>query len=470
MYTFSKIRVPFSGVALLLVLVVVLVVSSACQERRSSRRSENNPTPTQIQEATRQVATATPREDINMEVNRIAYVGSDGNIFTINPDGTDSRRLTHTDVRVGPAGHIMAQGTESQALYAWPTWSPDSKKLAASRLTVQRDNIIFTLEVIDATSGTVTKIYDNAPNTLPVAEGAPHYLYWSPDSKNLTFIASTTRELSMFFSIPGREQSPSLLLGEGPIYFSWADDSSTILIHRGQELLVASVTSGGPQPPKSVGMASLGFRAPALSPDATRMVYAAAEDGVESIFLAPTEGPLAAGRPILDVGPFSAFFWSPTRDEIAVADTSSATTSIYERLTITESNGSSNRLLITEPFIAFFWSPDGEKILYVAFDVDSRSFTWKYVDRTGGRPKSLVDFVPSTEFLTLITFFDQFAYSNSVWSPDSSQIVFSGTVESAAQGRNGASPEEDTVYVMDVKEDSTPRAVTSSGFAVWSWR
>ena len=36
-----------------------------------------------------------------MAVNRIAYTGSDGNIFTINPDGTDSRRLTTTDLRVG---------------------------------------------------------------------------------------------------------------------------------------------------------------------------------------------------------------------------------------------------------------------------------------------------------------------------------------------------------------------------------
>ena len=473
MYPVRNIRVPHGGLALFLILALVLVVLSGCQDRRASRRTEAATTPTQAQEATQRVATpttGTSREEMKMGVNRIAYIGSDGNIFTINPDGTDSRRLTDTDVRVGPAGHIMAQGVESQALYAWPTWSPDSKKLAASRITVQRDTVFFTLEAIDATSGSVTRIFDNEPNTLPVAEGSPHYIYWSPDSEHLTFIASTPRELSLFFSTPGQGQSLSRVLGQGPLYFSWANDGSTLLIHRGEELLVVPVASDGPRPPKSVGTASLGFRAPALSPDATRMVYAAEDDGGDAIFLADTEGPLSAGKSILDVGPFSAFLWSPTRDEIAVADTSSTTTSIYERLTITGGNGSSNEPLVTETFIAFFWSPDGEKIIYVAFDLERRTFTWKYVDRTSGPPKSLVEFVPSSEFLTLISFFDQYAYSNSVWSPDSSQIVFSGTVGGGAQGSNGASPEEDTVYVIDVKENSTPRAIASSAFAVWSWR
>ena len=222
------------------------------------------------------------------------------------------------------------------------------------------------------------------------------------------------------------------------------------------------------------------FRAPALSHDASKMVFVAGADGADALYLADTQPfglessitkpQLAGARPIQEVGPFSAFLWSPSRDEVAVADTTSSTGTSYERLTIVSGDGASRKSLVNEPMLAFFWSPDGEKIVYVAFEPDQGSLTWKYVERSGGTPKELAGFVPSAEFLTMISFFDQYAYSNSIWSPDSSQIVFSGTIGPSALSRNGGSPEEDKVYVLDVREGATPREIATSRFATWSWR
>ena len=169
-------------------------------------------------------------------------------------------------------------------------------------------------------------------------------------------------------------------------------------------------------------------------------------------------------------GPLSGFLWSPARDEVAVGDTMNATGSLYERLSIVDTDGSPPKRVATESVLAFFWSPDGEKIAFVSFDRERGSFTWKYVDRSERAPIELVEFFPSAGFLTMVSFFDQYAYSNSVWSPDSSQILFTGAIGPSSARRNGGSPEGDKVYVLDVKEGAVPKEIAASRVAFWSWK
>ena len=462
-----------------LMSIIVIAVLGACHDSSISGRDAGSTVTPVAQDGTRQLATATPtfsREERGTGVNRIAYVGSDGNIFTIKPDGTDSRRLTITDLRVGSGGHILAQRLENQVFYTWPTWSPDSTKLAASRVMVDQSSASYSLEVVDASTGEATRIYDNQPNTTSIARGTPHYMYWSPDSKHLAFIASTPQGLVVFVDTPADDRDVTPLMDQGPLYFSWSSDSGSVLIHRGFELFLAYLKGQGPQPPQALGSVSPGFRAPGLSPDGSRMVYALEEDTGDVLYVANTQPPgssqpgLADARPILDIGPSSAFIWSPTRDEVAVADTTERGVPSYDRLTIVSSDGATQATLVNEPMLAFFWSPDGEKIAYVAYDLELRSFTWKYVNRSGGPPTELAEFQPSSDYLTLILFFDQYAYSHSVWSPDGSQLVFSGTIGSSSFGRNGGTPDTDKVYVLDLEEGSAPREIASSRIAVWSWK
>ena len=458
-----------------LILMTTTLVFAACQNGRATRMIEGDALPTSTQDVAQQVAPTSPlhsQEERDMAVNRIAYVGSDGNLFTINPDGTDPRKLTTTDTTVGPAGHFSTQGTQNQDFYSWPTWSPDSTKLAVSRVTIAGDSFSLSLEVVDTSNNAVTNIYDNEPNTIPIAQGAPHYTYWSPDGKQLTFLASTQMELSLFVRSLEDRGEPVPLVGQAPIYFNWAGDSSAILIHSADQLLLVRPGVKGSQPIEPLGTVGLGFRAPALSREATKMVYLAEGAGGYTLYLADTLPGLERATPILDVGPGSAFLWSPIRDEVAVAEASSITAAgpVYERLIIITSDGVSQRVAISEPFLAFFWSPDGEKLAYFALEQETQAFSWKYIDRSGGNPVELVQFLPSADYATVISFFDQYSYSNSVWSPDSRSLVFSGTLNSGAQSRNGGSPEIDRVYVIDVKEGSIPREIATSRFAVWSWR
>ena len=406
-----------------------------------------------------------------MLVNRIAYIGRDGNVYTINPDGTDSKRLTSTDLRVGPAGDILAHVSQAQAFYAWPTWAPDSSKLAVSRVVVEGSRASFFLEEVDATSGKSVSIYENEPGTGPITQTSPHYTYWSSDSMHLTFIASTPSELALFVSSPQAKREQVSLIGEGTIYFSWARDSSAISLHRGTgELFLVPVDAKGLGSPVLLGTVGRGFRAPAISHDGSKVAYATGGDSGDVIYVASARAGLPEARPVGDAGPFSAFLWSPTRDELAFAHTIQGVSGPTQRLVLVGGDGSSPTTLVNEPLVAFFWSPDGEKIAYITHDAERRSFTWKYVGRTGGEPVRLAEFVPSAEFVILATFFDQYFYSNSVWSPDSSQIVFSGAIGPTSFGSNGSSPGSDRVYVIDVREGASPKEIATSSFAAWSWR
>mgnify|MGYP001474088718 CR=1 FL=1 len=64
-----------------------------------------------------------------VSVDRITYVNSAGDVFTIKDDGSERQQLTGgTQVSSGPVGPFMGQGIDFDNFHAWPTWSPDGTK------------------------------------------------------------------------------------------------------------------------------------------------------------------------------------------------------------------------------------------------------------------------------------------------------------------------------------------------------
>ena len=112
-----------------------------------------------------------------MSVDRIAYIGPYGDLFTVKPDGTEVRRLTGGGDRAeaggGPAGAYRAQRLELSESWAWPTWSPDGTRLAVSRVQVTGDRSLrLSVHIIDAVVGRSRMVYENDLPAL-IADGAP---------------------------------------------------------------------------------------------------------------------------------------------------------------------------------------------------------------------------------------------------------------------------------------------------------
>ena len=399
-------------------------------------------------------------------MDRIAYVGTDGNIFTINPDGSDSQRLTES-MTAGTRGGIQAKPlTQSSIVHTWPTWSPDGSRLAVSRVVLAADgNVTVSLFTLGALEGDLTKVYENEPDASPIiAETVPHYMYWSPDGESLAFIASTPTALTLFVHT-GAVQNTTVS-NEGPLYFKWAGDSGSMLIHSRDQLLSYAVPFD--KPPVELAPMDPIYRAPDLSRDGRHAAYISSVEQGSSLLVGDPNG---AGqfRELTPVDGYGALLWSPTEDVIAVADSSVQGAPGHGRLRLISPDGSEPRTLVEEPLVSFFWSPNGKLIAYVAIDIQRQSLVWKVVRASGGEPWELADFVPTREMLTALSFFDQYAHSHSVWSPDSTRLVFAGQAARAPGAANGASPNEGSIYVINTEPGSLPREIANGTLAFWSW-
>ena len=401
-----------------------------------------------------------------MAVNLIAYIGTDEGLYTIRSDGTESRRLTE-ERKASTGGVIQSRELQGGVFYTWPTWSPDGTHIAVSRVITGEDSLTVSLQTVDVTTGGLTHIYDNEPGASPlIASGIPHYIYWSPNSSRLAFIASTTMGLTLYVSNPLGNEPPISVVSRGPVYFHWSNDSRSIVLHVEEELMVAE--EGMLQSPRALGLKGAGFQAPSWSRGGDEVVYASDLGGGNALYLAEpsSEG---SSKAIAQVGDRVAFLSAPAGNELAVAEAEGDPGPLYDRLTIVDTGASSKRTLVEESFLAFFWSPDGEKIAYAAVDPRTHALSWKVVPVSGGAPKTLAEFEPSQELFSMFLFFDQYAYSNSVWSPDSSQLVFVGNLSREMGRRNGGSADEDKVFVLSVEGDSPPREIATGSLAFWSW-
>ena len=397
-------------------------------------------------------------------MDRIVYVGADENIFTINPDGSDSKRLTgSTTART--MGSILARPLgQSTVLHSWPTWSPDGSKIAVSRVVLEGEEPQVSLFIIDAETGSLNRVHGNEAGAPPViANSVPHYMYWSPNSEKLAFIAPTAVALVLFVN-DGAENA--LVSSEGPLYFKWAEDGDSIVIHSRERLSRAVAPFDAPA--SQLGQMSPIFRVPDVSPDGQTLAYVTEVDQGYALLVGSADGS-EAFRNLLSVEPPASILWSPVDNVIALADGARANSPGYRRLRLVDPGGGEPVTLVEDRIAAFYWSPDGTHIAYVAIDVESRSLVWKIVPTAGGEPWEVTGFIPSQGMLTALSFFDQYAHSHSFWSPDGTSLVFAGQAGRRTEQSNGASPDQGSIYVINTEPGSFPRRIASGTLAFWSW-
>lgn len=105
------------------------------------------------------------------------------------------------------------------------------------------------------------------------------------------------------------------------------------------------------------------------------------------------------------------------------------------------------RTVTDEPVLAFFWAPDGQTIAYLTLDLPSRPVRAGYTNGANGHTpeaqlanrvrlavslldtrraerRRLAQFAPLELFVAqFLPFFDQYALSHRLWSPDSAALV-----------------------------------------------
>ena len=369
---------------------------------------------------------------------------------------------------VTPTGSAVAKISPDEGFYTWPAWSPDSRRIAFSGSAPGGDRrsglALYTYNVGDAQQ---TVMYVNEPGMGPILPGMPHYPLWAPDGSRMAVIASARRGLTLYLSDRGANVVAEPAVPNAPLYASWSADSRKLLVHGSADHYLINVNGGVEI--EGLDILSDSYRVPAWWPKGDRIVVVSEDENERhALFIVDLESGV---RTMVDQVPGGvAFLWSPDGESLAVAHSASAGDIIYGGVSLFAPDGTKRDIKIPDDLIAFFWSPDSTKLAYVTPSERRGVLTWKVFSVDEGSWWSLGDFTPSNTQLTLLQFFDQFAYSHSLWSPDSKSLVFSGTMSGVAVSASMGLQPAPQIIVLDVGPDPYAETLANGVSAVWSPR
>ncbi|MGB1249858.1 MAG: hypothetical protein ACPG8W_04445 [Candidatus Promineifilaceae bacterium] len=393
---------------------------------------------------------------VQARAGRILVVSADQQLLTINPDGSGLRTLTQRSDRVG---------------YSFPAWSPDNSQIAVIGDSPEG---IYVLE--DSAETT--------PQPIFTSDVRPIYLNWSPNSQQVSFISPSEGDLSVLNLnvVPSDGSADSRLMAFGaPFYWDWNSDGSELLFNTGgtshADFAFLNMANG------EIGEeieAGAFFASPDISADDAYIAYSSGPRRSQRLVIADRGG--VEQNSIQHVG-LIAFAWSPVRNQLAYTTPRRATLSAYGGLWLVEATGEP-RLMVDEDVITYYWSPDGSKIAYFTLadrgqseqevnqartvlasdspirpiqDENNAQLNLSILEVATGETRVIGRFLPSELFIRqFIPFFDQYAHSHSLWSPDSRAMVM-------PVQENGV-----TIIYRFPADGSLPTKVIAGEIAFWS--
>ena len=390
----------------------------------------------------------------------IAYVGTDFNIYNLNLSDYSSEQLT-TD-----AGETRR--------YQWPTWSTDGR-LAYFSLSLEEGELLTSAYVSADGHGVGDLVY-TGPEYF-------NYAYWSPGNCEA---ADNCRDLAVLFSSQtrgmfvelirdGLEDALSLTAGLGgpPFYYSWSPDGGRMLWQRNNQRF--DIYDANEDRVIDTLTQTPGFiLAPAWSPVDDRLLFGASgANNTTDLVIVGDDSTITLAEGLTGLISFS---WSPDGNLVAYREQTAqgfgslivADAITAETVARTPANG----------VISFFWSPASQQIAYLTFATAPGSFSagssrivaqpqqqplgiaWSILDINTEVVKQYGSFLPTEETIYLMQYFDQFAQSHRVWSPDSKHLLYSELT-----------PAGPVINLLDTSQvGSVPFSIAEGVIGVWSFQ
>lgn len=372
--------------------------------------------------------------------NRLLVQAVDGNLFTINPDGTERFDLTSDASR---------SRTYSQA-----TWSTSGERIGWTR--VDETTAGFR-------SALITSRADGSARSEAETLFAPFYLYWSPDDSKLAYLSNWTsggtQTIALQLLDVANNNTAAVPIGTGqPFYFSWSPDSAQMLTHVANErVALVTVADGSVQP---LSNASANFAAPQWSATGDRLLYATAVDNVPQLLLTDVAGEKRTLVTNLSRNDSVSFSLNSSGTHLAYVETSDQVGfSAFGPLFLYDLAAEEFTQLSDGPVLALAWSPDGQALFFLSAEADSERVWLRVNVWAGEETRQYARFAPSPVLLrNYLPFADQYMQSLRFWAPDSSAVVYAGQSEEGELG----------VWVQPVQGDDSAQLVTQGLFATWS--
>lgn len=403
----------------------------------------------------------------------LAYIGIDGNVYISDQAGNKLKQLTK-DAAANQSG--------ANTIYQLPTWSSDGNQLAyigTSGTAQQATSKIYVANIND----------DSVKAIFSSEKEFPFYLYWSPDTSNVSFLSTAVSGQTMLLQSVPVDGSKSTVIDTGsPYYWSWAPNGKTLIAHSG-----GSTTSTTPEHLAFIQVQDSGiiedgldetpaaFQAPAWSPDGSHILLTRLQDGQQEIILTDSTGKYEKTLGTFKLN--TAFGWSSDSKRVAfIEGKQTMQAGAIGDLKIVDLE-TSKTISAAENVVAFYWSPNGQKLAYfipkLANDSSSSSSSGSGSTSSGsgsasptllleldmfdvatGKSNKLFTYQPTDPFVSLLPYFDQYHQSNTIWSPDNNNLVLSFIDNQGTPG----------IAIVAASGQMEPRILTQGLLAFWSWK
>ncbi|MDX2160587.1 MAG: hypothetical protein SF162_04600 [bacterium] len=400
-------------------------------------------------------------------VGRIAYIDSGYNLHIWDAATQQDRPVT-TDA-------IVTQN--AARIYQYPTWATDGRLAYFASTFDSTGNGMLEVYIASGTGEAGTVRYSSETEAIT-------YAYWSPgpcaageNCRQLAALLSDSQAGAFVVRLiaDGGAEQPIQTAGTGaPFYFGWSSDGERMVWHRNNASVeVFDVRQGEVTATLSTSPGL--FAAPSFAPDGSAL-FVGRDGEIDQLRIAAADG-TESSYP-LDGRAGATFAWSPDGTRIAFAAPAGRISVIDTATGAVIAQSPEDE----QPF-AYFWSPDGRKIAYLtvlttaAPDAPApipnsglsakrrppaqdsfNGIVWNVLDLEAQTVAQSPAFFPTREFVYLLSYFDQFALSHRVWSPDSRAITYS-------RFDDGQRAE---VMVWDISADQ-PFALAEGVFSVWSF-
>jgi TolB protein len=379
--------------------------------------------------------TGPPRTAVAPSIEPGGPIGTTGAIAVLGLDGSLSL--------VDASGRAVVLADGADGTFQFPAWSPDGTRIASIRYGVDNSIVVF-----DAAS----VLRGDRPEPLVIFERSdvgPFYLSWAPDGRSISFLASENDALSLRLALadgsgPVDGSGPDAVVSTGnPFYFDWiAGDRLFAHVGVGPDALLGEIGLHGELAAPAL-TAPGDFRSVDVSDDGTLVGYVrAATAGASEVVVSGRDGGAAHGLPVFGA---SAVTFAPSGHGLATIGPIQPETDPFAipigPLRLLDGDTGAERTILDGRVLSFWWSPDARtlaalrvqpvpapassgspllssggaenetRLLFV--DVDSGAIRSQFVVRPG---QLFIDQV--------LSYFDQYALSHRLWSPDSASLLF----------------------------------------------
>ena len=308
----------------------------------------------------------------------------------------------------------------------WPLASPAGDLVAFSGYSGgSNGSARLGLYTTDLDGGGPGLVYANEPGTDGIASGTPHYLCWSPDGSKLAFIAQTLQGLSLFVWDYASGGPPRHLLDGGPMYFSWSHTSDELFVHSFTGHYLVRVASDGP--PEQFPGLSTQYMSPSWDKTRRRIsFFLDADRGRQRLVTIDLQD--QAVKVQTEISGIAAAAWRPQAPQLGLVRSMIGSTGFYSGLQLIDCDTQEERQIADDPVLAFYWARDGSRVAYVTSSEEAEGSLRIGVVTVddGDDVQYMPDFRPSQEQLTSFMFFDQYAQSLPLWSPDDRSLLVFG--------------------------------------------